>query len=130
MACAWVVLEAFELGARHCVQTPEVRECMFNHLVLRQPPIMQTSAGLKVAVHGACEPELQIRPVQSPLVQPSMVCGVVIQAAGAPSVLAEKTVLAEETLMRCSARSARQHKRNSTMAPRRRWETNTAGDVR
>ena len=134
---------------------------MFNHFVLRQPPIMQTTTSLSVVVKGVGEPRLQTHdPSDRPGVRASGVwqpwtsqrpeaeqrraggceaASLLERATAGVSALnvqfdarALRTKPAEagETASSFMTRVAYQNENESTLAPRRRWETNTLGDVR
>jgi hypothetical protein len=125
----------------------ELRECMFDHFVLRQPPIMQTTLSLFVVVQGAIERRVHTGGVSftgcfadgTPLVHP------LAENTDAASERASRQPGALPNLRPLRARVARSvgetqkiftfvppasQAQKSTMAPRRRWETKTAGDVR
>lgn len=128
-------------------QNPELRECMFDLFVLRQPPIMQTTMSLFVVVQGATERRVQTDGVPStgwlaestPLVHPlaENTDAAFERVSGQPGALPNlRSLLARvarpggETRRICTFASTLTEAQKSTMAPRRRWETKTAGDVR
>lgn len=128
-------------------KNPELRECMFDHFVLRQPPIMQTTLSLFVVVQGATGRRVQSSEVsftgrlveRTPLVHPlaentdaafERVSG---QPGALPNLRPSRARVARpcgETRRICTFVSTAIKAQKSTMAPRRRWETKIVGDVR